>query len=118
MTLIALLEGQQKKNYLVCDDIEGGHEELVTDEGEGVEHVDDPDHVEDHSALSQLVASEKVWRKQGIVHQTIEKNKNKTGSGGFQQLRMGREIFIQSEGALLLVQLSINIKLGSWKTKT
>ena len=69
--------------------------------------------MEDHSTLSQLVVSEQVWRKQGIVHQTIEKNENKTGSGGFQQLLMGREIFIQREGALLLVHLSINIKLGS-----
>ncbi len=31
--------------YLFCDDVERGNEELVADEGEGVEHVDDADHV-------------------------------------------------------------------------
>ncbi len=33
------------RSYRLSDDVQRGDEEFVADEGEGVEHVDDADHV-------------------------------------------------------------------------
>ena len=51
---------------LFDDDIERGNEELVTDDGEGHEHVDDAEDVENHGAALQLLLVEEIWRKEGI----------------------------------------------------
>ena len=53
--------------YLFSDDIQGGDEELVADEREGVEHVDDADDVEGDGALFQLGLREQIGREQRVV---------------------------------------------------
>ena len=43
---------------LFGDGVQGGNEELVTDQGQGVKHVDDADDVENDASLLQLGFSE------------------------------------------------------------
>jgi hypothetical protein len=61
------------RSYRFCDDVQGWDEELVTDEGEGVEHVDDADDVKDDGAVLQLLVGKQVRRKKRIVFRTKQK---------------------------------------------
>ena len=54
-------------SYPVRDDIEGRNEELVADEGEGVEHVEDADGVQHDGAVLPLLLREQVRREEGVV---------------------------------------------------
>ena len=49
------------------DDVEGGHEVVVADEGEGVEHVEDADGVQHDGAVLPLLLREQVRREEGVV---------------------------------------------------
>ena len=54
-------------SYPVRDDVEGRNEELVADEGEGVEHVEDADGVQHDGAVLPLLLREQVRREEGVV---------------------------------------------------
>ena len=54
-------------SYPVRDDVEGRNEELVADEGEGVEHVEDADGVQHNGAVLPLLLREQVRREEGVV---------------------------------------------------
>ena len=60
---------------LFRDDIEGRYEEFVTNQGQGVEHVNDSDYVEDNCTMSLLFEREQVrWEKvPGRVCKPVEK---------------------------------------------
>ena len=60
--------------YRICDDVQGWDEELVTDEGEGVEHVDDADDVEDDGAVLQLLLRKQVGWKERVVFGAKQEN--------------------------------------------
>ncbi len=46
--------------HLFRDYVQGGHEVLVAHQGQGVEHIDDADDVEDDGAVPPLLLGEEV----------------------------------------------------------
>ena len=60
-----------RKKYLLGYDIKWWNKELITDEGEGVKHVDDSNDVENDSAILKLLFIEKVGRKERRIFHAI-----------------------------------------------
>ena len=56
-------ETEVHSTHPLSNDVQGRYEELVTDQGQGVKHVDDADDVENHSTAFQLFRRKKVRRK-------------------------------------------------------